>query len=82
MWTLERQIRQLRCTDATRKKSNIAGKYSMLVEQGLTENVLSTAGCSCINLYLPRNGSNTKTQQYKRNYKQNESNDQVYHKFV
>jgi len=41
MWTLERQIRQLRCTNATRKKSNIAGKYSMLVEQGLTENVLS-----------------------------------------
>jgi len=48
MWTLERQIRQLRCTNATRKKSSIAGKYSMLVEHGLTENVLSTAGDSCI----------------------------------
>jgi len=32
------------------------------------------------NLYSPRNGSNTKTQHCKHTYKQNESNDQVYHK--
>jgi len=32
-----------------------------------------------INLYSPKNGSNTKTQQYKHKYKQSENNDQVHH---
>ena len=41
----------------------------------------STEGNSPVITYksLPRNGSNIKTQQYNDKYKQNESNDQVYH---
>ena len=52
---------------------------------------IRTPSTSCASVYIntkneksftessPKNGSNTKTQQYKLKYKQSENNDQVYH---
>jgi len=44
-----------------------------------TEGLNTGVATHYINLYLPKNGCSTKTQQRKHKYKQSENNDPVHH---
>jgi len=51
------------------------GRASHLRSGGREFDPRPRRACVHINLYSPKNGSNTKTQQYKHKYKQSENND-------
>jgi len=77
---------RLRCrklgydTSAATRMQNICPPAWISATRTYQTNLTITA-TQYINLYSPRNGSNTKKQQYKHKYKQNESKDQVYHRY-